>query len=218
MAKTSRTKARKLLLRDGWRGKEYAGTRAQLIEVNLATLGDFPGDPQCPHRVAHSFERDGCSMTIRVRSFVADPITYILCIREGTRVTRLEQQRNDRAAERDADKRAERERAESMARKHRVEVGDEDWPPHVAHNPAITIGDGTCFHYLAPPDAMQLEGLLEADEIPGNPACKYKFRTCGFIDGRRAFQAVRLGNKIALTVLTNEASIIRCPALKFTPQ
>jgi hypothetical protein len=173
----------------GWK---YSGEAADLIAAGLALREWLPGEPGCPYATAFTFLRGGRCVRI-VKNTASRFLVQI-----------------------DADIR-ERE-AEDKDCGAAIRDEDEDWPPHVAHNPAITIGDGTRFHYLALPHVMLLEGLLDADDIPGNIACKYKFRTAGWIDGKRAFQAVRLGGKIALTVLTNEASIIRCPALKFTPQ
>lgn len=94
----------------------------------------------------------------------------------------------------------------------------DDYPPPVSHNAAIQRGDGSKWHYLAPPDALVLEGLLDADEVPGNPACEYKWRTGGWKTDDIAFTATRLGNKVALTLLTAKAAIIRCPPLRFTPK
>ena len=91
---------------------------------------------------------------------------------------------------------------------------DADWPPKLDHQTEIELGNGERFHFLGSGDALLRAGVLDADEIPGNPACKYRWRTLSAHDGKWA-QAVRLGDAIAVTVLDGETtSIIRCPVLK----
>ena len=62
--KRARALARSLVLRERGRG-EFAGTREQLIAAGLAQPGDFPGDPECPCKVRHSFERDDRHFQVR---------------------------------------------------------------------------------------------------------------------------------------------------------
>lgn len=95
---------------------------------------------------------------------------------------------------------------------------DDDWPPAVSHNRAIKVGDGSRWHYLAAPDVLLCEDLLDADEIPGNPACKYRWRIHGWHDGH-LFMAIRLGKRVAVTLLAEgTASMMCCAPLKFTPR
>jgi len=75
MAETKSTRspryaaARRLMVRqDDWRGRDYSGTRAQIIEAGLAADGQFPGDASCPNRTAFTFGRDTRSVTVRVRA------------------------------------------------------------------------------------------------------------------------------------------------------
>ncbi|HZQ61642.1 MAG TPA: hypothetical protein VFC24_09855 [Casimicrobiaceae bacterium] len=98
---------------------------------------------------------------------------------------------------------------------------DSEWPPHVAHNPAIERGDGARWHYLAAPDVLEAEGILDANEIPGHPECNRKWHYVGFPSERVAFIATRLGNRIAVTILElgeGKTCIMRCVPLRFTPR
>src|SRR6185437_9007910 len=70
--------ARSLVLREDQWEAEFAGTRAQLIAAGLARPGDFPGDPECPCKVRRSFERDDRHFQVRVRSFTAEPRSFVL--------------------------------------------------------------------------------------------------------------------------------------------
>jgi hypothetical protein len=58
-----------------------------------------------------------------------------------------------------------------------------------------------------------LEGVLDAEDIPGNPACKNRWRAVANYGGKYVM-ATRLGKHVTVTLLDRPA-IIRCVPLKF---
>ena len=182
----------------------YCGTRNQLIAAQIVRDGDFPGDPQSGRRSDHTFRRDGRRISIRFSSRLEPPTFWV----------HVNDEQDKRPLERGPEQANPKARGADRKRQAPDNDDDDDWPPAVRHNPAIEIGDGSRWHYLAAPDVLLCEGILDADEIPGNPACKFRWRTSGWHEGV-AFQATRLGNRVAVTLLTDEASIISCSVLLF---
>lgn len=88
------------------------------------------------------------------------------------------------------------------------------WPPRVRHNSAIEIGDGSRFHYCAPADVLALAGVLDEDEIPGNPACRSRAYYFGEKEGKLFF-ACSLGRRVAVTLLGEGSGIIHCAPMRF---
>jgi len=182
---------------DDW-SIEHLGTRAQLIEHGIVPDGNFPGDAGRP-RTSYTFDSQWGRMSIlRLQSNVWGERFWVYIAKpQGAK---------------------SKEEIANEAAQSFVPTEDDDYPPNVAHNKAVQRGNGDRWHYLAAADVMVLEGLLDEDEVPGSPACKYKWRTSGWKSDKIAFQAIRLGDKVALTLLAANVNLIRCPPLRFAPK
>lgn len=75
MAARKRITAQSLLRETCGETTRYSGTRAELIEARLAREGDFPGDPGAPI-TSCTMRRDGQRSYIRIRSRLANPMTF----------------------------------------------------------------------------------------------------------------------------------------------
>jgi hypothetical protein len=189
----------------------YVGTGDALIAAGLVRREWLPGDPACPNKTTFVTRVDGRRVNV-IRAagrkfeiyFGPTEAEYEACTREPYRSAVAKRAGVD-------------EREANLLASEPEDDGDgnEDWPPSLDHQTEIKLGDGSRWHFLGSADAILRAGLLDANEIPGNPACKYSWRVLGWRDVG-CFQAVRLGNSIAVTVLDagkGQTSIIRCVPL-----
>lgn len=204
---------------DGLARWAYVGDAAALIAAGLAREGWLPGTAHCPNRGLFTVivgERKVAVRKLGRGRFVV-----------GFRGTRQEDREfwdrrtldnADRGNETSAQLQSDHDASDDPPKRPITTFDDDaEWPPRVAHDATIERGNGSRWHYLANGQALLLAGLLDADEIPGNPACKCKWRTSGWTDGI-PWQATRLGNNVALTLLAQHAAIICCPPLNFKPR
>jgi hypothetical protein len=224
-----------------WWGDIYIGTREQVIAAGFLSEGMFPGDPGIgAHgatfkdgvRVLRGQKRDGPNK-VRVTWKSKRTKTFEIWVELGPEELEAKRRREEKTPtdtngkadsatfarafwrqnnERVARDEVARDAEESDSADEQID-DDADWPPHVRHNPAIQVGDGSRWHYLAPGNVLVLEGILDADECPGDPACEYKWRTRGWTDGI-AWQATRVGKLVAVTIL-HKPNLLRCVPLEF---
>jgi hypothetical protein len=189
---------------------DYIGAGDALIAAGLVRREWLPGDPACPNKTTFVTRVDGRRVNIR-RAPGRKFEVYFAATEPEHEACRRERYRSAVAKRAGVDE----QREANLPAKSEPEDdggGDDDWPPSLDHQTEIKLGDGRRWHFLGSADAMLRAGLLDAAEIPGNPACKYSWRLLGWRDVG-CFQAVRLGNSIAVTVLRagkGETNIIRC--------
>jgi hypothetical protein len=213
-----------------WRQPCYTATAERFLASGLLQASQIPGEIACPRSRVYRFARDGREYTV-TRGWKLSVVRYF-CSRgtdEEVAARQAEYEQQDAAEqakyraqsqdfwrrnnERLAKAEVESEVAEEEAYSPTID-DDDDWPPHVGHNPAIQIGDGSRWHYKGTAEALLLAGVLDANQIPGNPACKGRSYCMGWHE-EIAFIATCLGKHIAVTLLGKGASMMRCVPLKF---
>jgi len=183
----------------------YEGSRQSVIDSGLALPTQIPGHPPCRKSSVFRFATtDGREwrvslspkrQIIRVLVRLADEEVALpehstpSTLGSGSRQSKLAKPKLP-APEPEAD-------------------GEKPWPPDLAGNPEILVGDGTRWHYLATADAFMRADFLDEDELPGTSTCKRRWHYFGWRGGQ-AFTAARLGKHVAVTLWAKNAGIGFC--------
>ncbi len=157
-------------------GFRYIGTADAVISAGLARPEWIPGTAACTNKHTFTIRVGDRKVSIRRAPQRKYFVWWYFNAKEEETARATHWEQRQRYGDAAGAAPAEVVTSDEDERYCPVISDDDEWPPHVAHNPAIEIGDGSRWHYRATGEALLLAGILDEDEIPGNPACK--FRSC----------------------------------------